>query len=246
MRSRTAWADIVWGPVTLSMATVILAVSSLVDSGDRPWPWIVGSAIFIVLHTSIATVRNLNIVRRLGRHYDRVQSRSVQIVSDLGQLTADQFDLWMVDLYLPRSRPRISRRRPFVYLERELSRQLSVSLVDARPQPPSVDSRSGPHGLCFTSRRPQIWYDEDTLGSSPDNLWSTFNPSNNEQLAKTYGVLGVSPIVDQLGNNCVGVLVVHVEPEPDKALRALGALTSPEGRRRLNNACVELNGLLAR
>lgn len=70
--------------------------------------------------------------------------------------------------------------------------------------------------------------------------------SSNARLAAVYGALSVAPLVDQLGKKCVGVLVVHVAPEPDRALRALGALTTPEGRRRLNNACVEMNGLLAR
>ena len=246
MLDREAVADFVWGPITVSIATAVLAIASLAGGDDRQWAWVIGSASFIVIHAAVGHYREQSVARRLGRDYDRVQRRAVQIVADLAQLAADQFDLWMVDVYLPRRRVSLKRARPFIERPMTLERQLSVSLIDTRVQPPVVSASEGPHGLCFSSKRPLLWFDEPAGTISTDNSATSFLPAMNADLAAAYGALSVSPINDQLGKRCLGVLAVHVEPEADKALRALGALRSAEGRRRLTNACVELNGLLGR
>ncbi len=253
MPDRQSWYVFLWGPVPVSVATVVLTVSGFI-SGYR-WMWVLVfiCAVFFVLHAVMAAIRDKSMVRRLGRHYDDVQRRSVQVVSDLGRLTGRRFDLWMVDLYLPITHTRLTWYRPFLIRSQELSRQISVSLVDTRPQEPSLDAQVGPHGQCFTSAKPLIWFDETDLPPSQDvsqapidNLWRSLLPVENEELARRYGVLSVSPLVDQLGKNCVGVLAVHVAPERTKALHARGALWSQEGRQRIANACVDLNGLLVR
>jgi len=246
MADREALADFVWGPVTVSVATVVLAIASVVGGEDRPWAWVVGSAGFIVLHAVVGHYRARSALRRLGRDYDRVQRRAVQIIADLAQLAADQFDLWMVDIYLPRRSFDVVKAKRFIRSRTTLERQLSVSLVDTRVQPPIVSVSEGPHGQCFSSARPLLWFVDPAGVTSPDNSAGSFTTAANAELAAAYGALSVSPIVDQLGKRCLGVLAVHVEPEADKALRALGALRSAEGRRRLTNACVELNGLLER
>lgn len=253
MADRRAWYAFLWGPVPVSVATVILAVPGLVSNNGPMWFWVLPSATFVILHAVMAAISDRSMIRRLGKHYDHVQRRSVQVVSDLGLLTGNQFDLWMVDLYLPTTHFALTRRWPFLIRWKELSRQISVSLVDTRPQEPSMDTRVGPHGQCFTSAKPLIWFDEPALGPSEegsqppfDNLWNSLSPLSNQELSRVYGVLYVSPIVDQLGKNCTGVLAVHVEPDPAKALHARGALWSLEGRQRITNACVDLNGLLAR
>ncbi len=89
-----------------------------------------------------------------------------------------------------------------------------------------------------------LWFDEQAHSAVPGNKWRDYDATTNARLAQAYGVLSVSPLVDQLGKNCVGVLAVHVQPERDAVVQALGALTSLKGRRQINNACVELNGLL--
>lgn len=149
-------------------------------------------------------------------------------------------------MYLPERRTRLAARRPFVTRRVHLSRELSVSLTDARAQPPYLDPAVGPHGECFTNETPLLWFNEATLGDQPENAWKAYDADTNRRLAEAYGVLSVTPILDQLSKNCVGVLAVHVEPEPSVALQALGVLQQGEGRRRLKNACVELNGLLVR
>jgi hypothetical protein len=242
----TSFTDVVWGPVTVALAAAVLAIASATAGDHRPWPWIVGSAGFIVVHTAVNAARDQSIVRRLGRDYDRVQRRAVQVVSDLGQLAAEKYDLWMVDLYVPASRWSLRRQWPFVTRSRELRRELSVALIDARPQPPVVDIAAGPHGECFTSGEPLMWFDPGQHAASHNNRWPQYDNDVNAKLASIYGVLSLTPVVDQLGKNCNGVLAVHVQPEGDIAVQAMGVLRSQEGLHRLQNACIELNGLLAR
>ncbi len=243
---RGAWSALLWGKVTLALATVALAVAGVLGANRPPWLWVViGTAAFIITHTIVTASRDSSIVRRLGRDYDRVQHCALQIVSDLGQLVGDQYDLWMIDLYLPDWRWRWSKSPPFLKREQQLSRQLSVSLVDARPQPPIVDLAEGPHGESFSTARMLIWFDSK-LQVDPTNAWKRYDETTNAGLSQVYGVLVVAPLVDQLGKNCVGVLAVHVKPERNVVLKALGALRADEGQRRIHNACVELNGLLGR
>lgn len=242
MHLRSPWADIAFGPFTLTLATIVFTVAITLGT----WPVTIGSAGFIILHSAANVARDRSIVRRLGRDYDLVQRRAVQVVSDLGQLAADQFDLWMVDLYLCEWDWSPKLRRPFKLPERVLSRQLSVSLIAERHPPPTTDLQSGLHGMCFQEAKPFLWINEAIHGESPDNAWATLEDSSNNELTKSYGVLNVSPLIDQLGKRCVGVMAVHVGPERDVVHKALGALRSPQGCHRINNACVELHALLVR
>ena len=152
----------------------------------------------------------------------------------------------MVDIYLLRRNWSFVMRRPFIKRQRILSRQLSVSLIDARHQPTSLDLFSGPHGKCFLEAQPLLWFDQTTHRSSRDNAWDIFEDELSGELKKKYGVLNVSPLVDQLGRECIGVLAIHVGPERNAALKALGALNSQKGRLRVSNACIDLHGFLVR
>ncbi len=238
-----ALSAFIWGQFTLTVATLVLGVAGLVGGEDRPWIWIVGSGAFIVVHAAVNSVRSQSIVRRLGPSYDLLQRRMVRTIADLGELSG--YDLWMTDLYLPRPRYTFRAAWPPVVRKLELSRQLSVSLTDARSLPPSLDPSTGPHGHCFSRAQPVLWFDESGGSISPDNSWSVFAPLN-EELGKVYGVLKLEPVVDQLGGNCVGVLAVHVGPDAVKVVKALGTVREPTVLRRINDACVDLNRLLAR
>lgn len=245
MPGRHVWWDLLWSRVTLAIATLTLTISTAIG-GQKSRPWVVTSAAFILIHTIVNWTRDENIVRRLGRDYDRVQRRVLQLVSDLGQIAGDKYDLWMIDLYLPTWTYRLSSGWPFLQRTRVLSRQLSVSLIDARPQPPTVEAAVGPHGKSFESGTPLLWFNEQGEGPSDDNAWSELDEETNAVLSKAYGALSIGPLVDQLGKNCRGVVVIHVEPDPEKVVHAKGALRSPAGKLRISNACIDLNGLLAK
>lgn len=235
-----------WGPVTAVVATVTLAIAGVTGGGGLLWTVLIGvAAVFLVVHSFVSRMLEQSIIRRLGRDYDKVQQRVVRVVADLGDLTG-MYDLWMIDLYLPANRYRLTMRFPFIVRTEVLDRQLSVSLVDARPQPPSVDSMVGPHGEAYRSGAPVLWADVSQEGANGDNCKFKYETNENERLQSAYGLLYVVPIVDQLRKGCVGVLAVHIGCEPDRVVKGFGAVDSRQGRRRLSDAGVDLNSLIGR
>lgn len=245
MSKKEFWIDFLFGNVTLVIATMALTVANLMLGNDHPKS-IIGIAVFVILHAIINFLRERSIVRRLGRNHDQIHHRVVRLISDLGQITGGNFDLWMIDLYLRKSSLVRVSRCPFIKKDQILSRQLSVSLVDKRPQLTSIDLDSGPHGKCYEEARPVLCFDQETHGAHTNNTWSTFDSGRGDESASTYGVLAVSPLVDDLGKGCVGVLAIHVGPERNNAFKALSALTSQHGPRVVNEACADLHGFLAK
>ena len=247
MNRRHPWVDLLFGQVSLATSTVVLAVFGALG-GDKGWRiWIIGIvAGFVVLHAFVNASRERDIFRRLGREYDRVQRRGVQVVADLGELAGRQFDLWMVDLYLHRPRWCVKKDWPLLRRESVLERALAVSLIDVRPQPPLVEESSGPLWRTFVDGSTLNWFNKSLYRSDFDNSWNTLDEATNILLAEAYGVLTTCPLVDHLHKDCLGVLAVHVKPENDTIHKALVTLNTDQARRRLNEACVELHGLLSR
>ena len=69
---------------------------------------------------------------------------------------------------------------------------------------------------------------------------------HSEEMAESYsyGVISVNPVVDNLGQECRGLLVVHAKRDAEIVTKVLGALQQPEGKRRMAAACVDLHGYL--
>jgi hypothetical protein len=244
--SRNPWLELLASKMTLAAATVVLTLASSVSGEDRPWPWIAISATVIVGHAWITARRDRDVTRRLGKDYDRVQRRVLQIVADLGALAGDQYALWMVDLYVVEARFKLQRSWPLVGQRVRLVRALSVSLLDARQQPPVITLERPAHGECFTQSTPVIWFDPSQLPDTvAENPWPRYDSQVNEELSAAYGVLALQPVVDQLDRNCIGVLAVHVQPSAAATVKALGALRSADGQRRVRDAAVDLNGYLS-
>ena len=247
-----------WGPIPLATATVVLAILGLLDGDDRPWFWILLVAAFIVVHSARLYFSEQSIVSRFAQNYDRAQHYATQMVSDLAALSGNHFDLWVVDIYVPRVRFRPFQRH-FAFLDKTLLvRQLSVSLVEVSTQPAHIDLERSQdvetrvYAECFTSVTPQVWFDEDRLGSeyelasSVHNGWHSCTDQEKIDMGKAFGIMTVWPIVDQLSSSPRGILVVYVKPEHDKPLRARGALLSIQGRRHIHNACIGVYDLLGR
>lgn len=155
MLDKAPWLKFMFSPVTLGVGTVALTVAGLVDDGEWPWP-VIAIACFMIIHIFVNAVREASIVHRLGRNHDQVQRRAMQVISDLGQLATDQFGIWMVDLYLPEHAWSFTSNWPFIERRKLLSRQLSVSLIDARPQPTSIDPKLDPQGKSYTNTQPLL------------------------------------------------------------------------------------------
>lgn len=238
-------SDLLWGRPTLVMATIGLTLIGLIKDTDRPWELILGLATFIVLHSIVNWRRDRNVSGRLGRNYEIVQRRVLRLIADLSDLTAREFDLWMIDLYLPRRSVGISTRAPFI-IRKKLVRELSLALTDVRVISPEIELDHELFGPCFSKSQSGIWWDENLIGvpMGGNNKWHEIDNVVNDELGEIFGVISVNPIVDGLGKHCRGLLIVHTKPDFEIATKALGALKQPEGIRRLAGACEDIHGYI--
>ena len=241
------WSDLLWGRVTLAAATVGLAIAGLFGDSNRPWAWILGLASFIVLHAFVSWRRERSSSSRLGRKYGDIQGRVLRLISDLSDLTAREFDLWMVDLYLPRSSLILSARSPFL-VKQTLVRELSLAFTDVRTVPLEIELSHELFGPCFVQSQPGLWWDGGLaqMRIEEDNRWDDLDDLVNSEIKKTYGAISVNPLVDMLGRHCLGLLVIHTKRDSETATKALGALAQSEGMRRLAGACRDIHGQLAK
>ena len=216
---------------------VLLAFSSLTGRSNWPWLWIGGLSAFIVIHSIVGSVRERSIVNRLGRNYEGILRRTLHLVSDLAELTGGRFDLWMVDLYLPRYSWKISGEWPFV-LKKKLVRTLSVSLTDVSKAPVTIDLNHDLFGPCFSQSKSRLWWDINLaeLNGARQNHWRRLGDPINTKLRTMFGAISIQPVVDSVGNDCRGLLIVHTVNDSEIATKALSGLTQSRGRRHLAGA----------
>ena len=238
-----AWSGFLWGRPTLVLSTVGLTI--LVGNLDRSLSWILGLACFIVLHSIVNWRRDQRASGRLGRNSEVIQRRVLRLIADLSDLTAREFDLWMIDLYVPRRSMALSTSAPFV-AKKKLVRELSIALTDVRALPPEIELDHVLFGPCFSKSQFAIWWDDDLVGVSmgDNNKWHEIDKEDNDKLGEMFGMTCVNPIVDGLGKQCRGLLIVHTRPDSEIATKALGALNQPEGIRRLVGACEDIHGYI--
>ena len=237
------WLNLLFGRPILVLATLGLSIAGWWGNPERPWKWIIGLAAFIIFHEVGNFVREKSISSQLGRNREIVQRRVLRLISDLSDLTAREFDIWMVDLYLPR-RSFSLFDRPHVVVK--LVRELSMSLTDVRNVPPYFRTDDELFGRSFLQSRPKLWWDGDLTNSSlGENLCHRLDEVANRRLQETYGVISVNPIVDDLGKDCRGIVVVHTKRDSEIATKALGALTQATGARRLAEASHDIHKNIA-
>ena len=237
------WLNLIWSRPVFVGATVALSVAGLMGGEERPWAVILSLCAFLVVHSVVDGVQERSIRGRLGRKYQDIHLRISHLVSDLADLTAGGFDLWVVDLYLPRSSWTWSFHRPFY---KRLVRELSVSLADVSSAPVTLKLGDELFGASFTSVRRALWWDDDLGTRTADNWWHCLDDADNTRLRQRFGVVCVSPVVDGLGRNCLGLLVVHTNTDVETATKGLGALVQPKGWRCLARACQGVHGQITR
>ena len=227
------WLNLLFSRPILVVATLTLTIAELVGTADRPWNWIVGICIFIFIHEFVNWRREQNISNRLKRNYEGILRRVLRLIADLSELTANEYDLWMVDLYVPRSS--------------KLVRELSIALTDVRIPFHEIPLNDELFGRCFKESRQGLWWNIELIPQSVSipqledrNFWDKLGYLNTE-LKRTYGVISVHPIVNALGKNCLGLLVIHTKCDSETATKALGSLTQSMGERRLAEACHDIH-----
>jgi len=203
------------------------------------WILAIACALVVALFEIIASRQEARPESRLGQNYEMVLSRVLNLISDLSDLTAREFDLWVVDLYLPR--PAFASFRRNHVSELELS--MHVTLTDVRTVPNRIEPCHF-FGRCFADSQPKLWWDIRLEPSSGENSWQTLNGGDNNEMAESYGVVSVNPVIDNLGRECRGLLVVHAKRDREIVTKVLGVLQQPEGRRRVAAACLDIHGHL--
>ena len=224
------------------VSAVTLALLGVIGNPDRLWvsTLAIVCALALVGLEVIRSRQEKNAVNQLRQNYELVSGSVLRLIADLSDLTAREFDLWVVDLYLPMQSFSLSRHKR----TRKLKRSLSLALTDVRTVPGEFSMDHRLVGPCFTESLPKIWWNVDLAPSDEDNHWHKLNDSDNRQLSERYGVVSINPVSNSLGADCRGLLVIHVDIDAETATKALGAIRQPEGRRRVRAACREIHSQL--
>ena len=234
--------DLVWGKPVEVLASVGLGILAYV----RWFPGVIAVSSFILLHALVSWGRERSLTKRLGNNYMDVLRRSLHLVSDLADLTAKSFDIWMVDLYLPRFVWGRRRRWPYVG-GKVLSRELSIALGNASTAPAEIEMDHEYFGACFKGAKNGLWADPMLVGpidSGVENRFSDLPEKTNAELRRAFGVVMTYPLVDGLGRDCRGILVVHAARESEVATKVMGALIEREGMRRLDGCRHDIHSLI--
>ena len=217
--THTAWRSLVKPAVVV--ATVVLALLGVIGNRDKLWVWIVAALCAVVIvWLEVSAWRQDN---RLQQDYETLLSRILRLIADLSDLTAREFDLWVVDLYLPR--------------------KIHVTLTDVGIVPGKIKLKDS-FGRCFIDRRARLWWDVRFAPASEENYAVHLDRVDNTVVAANYGVANVYPVVNQVGNDCRVLLVVHAKRDAEIVTKVLGALQQTEGRRRIAAACLDIHSHL--
>ena len=237
-------ANWLWGRTASAIAAVGLAIAGLWDDVDRPWALILIFAGFLIFHAGINSVRDKKLSVVLGRNYASVQGRILRLLADLAEITAGGYELWKVDVYLPEKR---FSRSGLWFQTTKLSLELSVSLTDMRPALVNIEPSDQFFWECYRATRSRLWWDPTLVRTSNGgNSFSRLDDASNGRLKEYCGVISAHPIVNHLGKDCCGLLIVHTKRDPEVAMKALGALQQSESNRRLSEACKDVHEKLQR
>ena len=241
MFSKSNWSRLILGRPAKVVATATLAFLGVVASFGWPGLWILALACAALLILQELMIHRCEGRRsnRLGQSHGIILDRVLTLIADLSDLTAREFDLWVVDLYLP-SRSSVLYRAHVCRLELSLH----IALTDVRSVSNRIDLDHAFFGPCFNEHRSELWWDVALAPSSEENYWERLDDTNNDHIRTEYGVVSASPIIDNLREDCRGLLVVHAAPDAETVTKVLGALMQPEGRRRVAAACVDIQNHL--
>lgn len=238
------WPELVWGRPTGAIASVGVALAAFWDGSV----WLVLCALFIVVHAIVAWVRERRIVSRLSAHYRDVLRRILHLVADLADLSAGGYNLWMIEVYLPKYEWGVSSGGWPHRGCRFLVRELSVTVGGASEPPRRIALTHQLFGRCYRLARSELWWDRTLIDIPIDGVDGSagLNDKVHAELKQAFGVISVHPLVDVVGDDCKGLLVIHVGRDGEAATKVLGALTQGEGKRRILGACNDIHSHIRR
>ena len=222
------FSNVLWSRTLRAAAAVGLTIVSVVND-DPLWWWLVPLGAFIVASESISgwRDRNRNVVLQM------VDQRVVRAIADLGALSGDNYDFWIVEVYLLQWT--WASMRP----TRRLVRQPPFALTDVQALPAEIPTTgNGALAMSFNTRKPAVWWDPQ-IGPAPTESDPYTTQFDHDQTT-AYGAISVTPLADQAGRDCRGVLVVQTKPNAMHVTAAVGVFRSPEGRRRISETCHDI------
>ena len=230
--------DLSWSEIVAVAATAVLAFLGVIGNPDQPLVWVIaGVCAIVVIIVAILRLRKQGIVRD---KYEELSGSILRLIADLANLTGRRFDLWVVDLYLPKTSLYAHRR----VWGRSLRRSLSIALTDFRTVPGEFSLEHAVFGRCFTEGHPKLWWNAQLVSSAEENEWDGLGGADNDDLQSWCGVASANPVLSRIGTSCRGVLVIHTKSDAEIVTTVLGALRETEGRRLVTAACHQIHSLL--
>ena len=234
----------------LSGVVATVALTVVLSAIDKPKLAVWGPlAAYIVLQEIIQLAAEYRRGGRL-RGNEHVQRRILRLITDLAELCGRKFHFWVIDIYLPRRFVADGLRGAVKFVQHlgrkspaplKFVRELSFSLEDVRKIPRSVAGDHHLFGRSYCRRERLVWH-MGTIVDLPSGEVRRGDPPELEvtELRRLYGAISINPIVNGLGSDCRGLLVVHVSPDVEYSTTAAGVFSQDTGQRRLSDACNDL------
>ena len=221
------------------VATVGLTISVSLEDFAYQWVLVSSFSSIVIASEIVNALRERNTVRRPSRHYEIIQHRLIRLILDLADSAGGNLRIWGVDVYLRKRSITLRLRTPYTIA---FVREHTLTLADTSNFPAEVEEGHLLFGKCYSEATPHIWWNEElNQPVASENLWSTLSAAENGAFSEHHGVISLNPIVDHLGRHCNGILVIHVQPDPEIAITALGVLARSAGKRRLAEACHDIH-----
>ena len=238
---RHFWA-FVWSSATATLGALFIGVEGIIPARDRSLPAIIGAASFVAVNGFVSFLREHTRIARVNSLGIEIARKLTDLVSSLAEISADQYQVWKVDFYMAKWEFGLSTAFPWI-LRRALQRSFSVALATTVLFDDSASlAVNGILSRTYRESQAQMWVNPDLILSLPNAITRVDN-SRHDGLVSTCGVLRAFPVVNSVERECMGVLVVHVEPQ--FAERMIGTITGPACANRLHSAAVDLHHLIA-
>lgn len=221
-------------PIQALRIPLVIALAILPNTSAGSSWWVLTPLGALILISELFSTR---MQRTNSNRMQKIQRRALRIIADLSHSAGGRHDLWVVDIYLPRL------SWPTFKGIRKLKRALSLSLTDVQDVPSEVAiSDESPLARCYKQRRRLLWVDSRYAAAHSSE--EAESPTDDEKLRGTYGAVSISPLVDENGHKCRGILLVHTKPDAELVTTAVGILDASRGRRHIDDASHDIHGHL--
>ena len=234
--------DILLGRPVAVVAVMAITVLGVMDELTWRVNAIIVLGIVMVTHSIAGYLREQRIGHKLERNYRRVSRRTLDLLVELSDLTAEKVRPWIIELYLPRYRRTLRRRWPFV-VKRDLFRELSITLGAPPMSPAMIDGGHELFGECLEHGSRALWWDRGVanLDLGHDNDADRLSEETNDELRSAFGMVAVWPLVGRLGRNCMGLMIIHTNRDVEMTTMVLGAFRQQRAGLKLRNAVSDMH-----